>query len=382
MPIKNFSSLAFVATSYVKHHDGISIYIENILSELGAHKDIKIDIFVKKSVCSKLKKRAFKDSSHTNCKFIPIKDSSFISSVLYTNYLVNKQKYDLVFSPCLTPIFSFRNKSMKVIHDVTFKVFSHSLSSLKILYKRMLLMLLYFDDFYGYISESTLDQIYTYTNLKKNKKPFLLLSNGIPLSTKEFYKKYIHEIEAKCNSDEMTFLFVGSLNYHKGLDIAIKFVNEVSKSSNRKITLNIVGKETAQSNEIIDKFKNVLNFKLNVTGYISDSDLYHFYAKSKYILCFSHSEGFGLTVVEAASFKVFPLLSDLPIFHELTNNSLFYYSHNTKDINEFTEKFFSIEGNSFENEYTQSLESMVEKYYDMYKASAKKISTVLSSINN
>ena len=303
--------------------------------------------------------------------------SIFIFSI---NYYININKYDLVFSPCLTPTISIRNKSMKVIHDVTYKIYSNSLSRFKIIYKSVLFWLLNFDNYYGYISNATLKQIKQYTKLAESSKPIILLSNGIPLKTKEFYKDLSDEVEKKYHNNDISFLFVGTLNYHKGLDVAIDFVRLVSQRSKRKVILNIVGKQTDEGNEIINLYNNI-NFELNIKGYISDSELYKLYSKSKYVLCFSQSEGFGLPVVEAASFKVFPLLSDLPVFRELTNDSLFYYSHEKKNLIEFVDNFFSIEGNFSKNQYTKTLLKMVNNYSEMYSLSAKEICKILAKVN-
>ena len=209
----------------------------------------------------------------------------------------------------------------------------------------------------------------------------MFLSNGIPFTTKGFYKNLSDQVEKKFYDPDITFLYVGSMNYHKGLDIAVEFVRLISLRTDSKIILNIAGKQTDEGSEIISNYKKNINFELNIHGYISDEDLYKLYSKSKYILCFSHSEGFGLPIVEAASFKVFPLLSDLPVFKELTDNSLFYYSHDKKNMSEFINNYFSIEGNFSENQYTQNQLDMIDRYNQMYNLSAHKIHNIFAKKN-
>lgn len=376
MIVNQKSKLAYIATSYVTDHDGISIYIENILIELGLEKNIEIDVFIKARVLSKLCSRISKNSTKSNINFIPITDSNFIASIFLVNFYINFKKYDLVFSPCLTPTFSLRNKSMKVIHDVTYKVFSKSLTKMKVLYKSILFWLLNFDNYYGYISKSTLENIKKYTNIANKEKPLILLSNGIPFTTKEFYQEYLGSIENKFLQNEMTFLFVGTMNYHKGLDVAIKFVKLISQKTKRKIILNVVGKQTKEGREIIKQ--NISpQVTLNVRGYIPDKQLYHLYSQSKFLLCFSRSEGFGLPIVEASSFRVFPLLSDISVFREITNDSYFYYSHDRENLSKYVETFMSIEGNFSENQYTKCILEMVERYSNMYYESSREILNIL-----
>ena len=98
-------------------------------------------------------------------------------------------------------------------------------------------------------------------------------------------------------------------------------------------------------------------------------------------MCFSHSEGFGLPIVEALRFKVFPLLSDLPVFKELTSNSLFYYSHDKKNMSEFLDNYFNIKGNFNESKFTKNQIDIIEKYISMYSMSADKIYKIFAKIN-
>ena len=69
--------LAYIATSYVLNHDGISVYLENVLYELGSN-NIEIDVYVKRSVLKKLKSRAQNSSSSSTINFIPVSDSNAI----------------------------------------------------------------------------------------------------------------------------------------------------------------------------------------------------------------------------------------------------------------------------------------------------------------
>ena len=188
--------MAYIANSYNEEHDGISVYLENILYELVKLDSIDIDVYVKNSVKEKLITRVGKNSSLKKVNYISLPES-FLLNVILLNYYVNIKRYLLVFSPSLTPVLSLRNTSMKVIHDLTYKVFSKSLSFLQRTYKSVLFWLLNFDNYYGYISEATLNQIKQHTKLAESNKPLILLSNGIPFTTK---KLYIQNLNIFCAS--------------------------------------------------------------------------------------------------------------------------------------------------------------------------------------
>ena len=363
--------MAYIASSYAAQHDGISVYLENVLYELSLLECIAIDVYIKKSVKEKLISRIGQNSNLKDINFISLPDR-LILHIILLNYYINIKRYVLVFSPSLTPVLSIRNRSMKVIHDVTYKVFSKSLSFLKRSYKSLLFWLLNFDDYYGYISKPTLEQINALTTLHRHNKPFILLSNGIPLQTRLFFESFNSDsIKYKKNTN-IELLFVGSLNYHKGLDKVLEFTSLMSAKVTKPIVLRLVGKETLDTKDIMQKYIYNSDFELDIKGYVSDSELYELYAQSKYILFFSHSEGFGLPVVEAGYFNTFPILSDLPVFKQLTNNALFYYSYERDNLDEIVDNIVNLEEDG-KNQYFSVIESMCDKYKKEYSNSAKRI---------
>ena len=363
--------MAYIASSYAAQHDGISVYLENVLYELSLLECIAIDVYIKKSVKEKLISRIGQNSNLKDINFISLPDR-LILHIILLNYYINIKRYVLVFSPSLTLVLSIRNRSMKVIHDVTYKVFSKSLSFLKRSYKSLLFWLLNFDDYYGYISKPTLEQINALTTLHRHNKPFILLSNGIPLQTRLFFESFNSDsIKYKKNTN-IELLFVGSLNYHKGLDKVLEFTSLMSAKVTKPIVLRLVGKETLDTKDIMQKYIYNSDFELDIKGYVSDSELYELYAQSKYILFFSHSEGFGLPVVEAGFFNTFPILSDLPVFKQLTNNALFYYSYERDNLDEIVDNIVNLEEDG-KNQYFSVIESMCDKYKKEYSNSAKRI---------
>ena len=363
--------MAYIASSYAAQHDGISVYLENVLYELSLLECIAIDVYIKKSVKEKLISRIGQNSNLKDINFISLPDR-LILHIILLNYYINIKRYVLVFSPSLTPVLSIRNRSMKVIHDVTYKVFSKSLSFLKRSYKSLLFWLLNFDDYYGYISKPTLEQINALTTLHRHNKPFILLSNGIPLQTRLFFESFNSDsIKYKKNTN-IELLFVGSLNYHKGLDKVLEFTSLMSAKVTKPIVLRLVGKETLDTKDIMQKYIYNSDFELDIKGYVSDSELYELYAQSKYILFFSHSEGFGLPVVEAGFFNTFPILSDLPVFKQLTSNALFYYSYERDNLDEIVDNIVNLEEDG-KNQYFSVIESMCDKYKKEYSNSAKRI---------
>ena len=152
----------------------------------------------------------------------------------------------------------------------------------------------------------------------------------------------------------------------------LEFTSLMSAKVTKPIVLRLVGKETLDTKDIMQKYIYNSDFELDIKGYVSDSELYELYAQSKYILFFSHSEGFGLPVVEAGFFNTFPILSDLPVFKQLTNNALFYYSYERDNLDEIVDNIVNLEEDG-KNQYFSVIESMCDKYKKEYSNSAKRI---------
>lgn len=123
-----------------------------------------------------------------------------------------------------------------------------------------------------------------------------------------------------------TFLYVGSLYPHKNLNLVLQ-----SLSSLPKYKLLLAGSR----NVFQDRVKSYIKYKhiedqVEFLGYVDDAQLAKLYQQVTALVQPSHSEGFGLTGVEAMSFGTSVLASDIPIFKEIYQNAAFYFSpHST-----------------------------------------------------
>ena len=123
------------------------------------------------------------------------------------------------------------------------------------------------------------------------------------------------------NSNTINFLFVGSLNKHKGLDDSISFLNSFTEYAKEiSINVNFVGKIKKETRLIFEK--NKINKKVNfkIHNYISDYDLKSLYKTSDFLLYLSKSEGFGIPIIEALNYGCLPIVSELEIFEEILSN--------------------------------------------------------------
>ena len=64
------------------------------------------------------------------------------------------------------------------------------------------------------------------------------------------------------------------------------------------------------------------NKVINLVDSPSDAELQNFYQQNNYYFLLSSYEGFGISTIEAMSFGLIPILSDIPIFKKHVQNSL------------------------------------------------------------
>ena len=130
------------------------------------------------------------------------------------------------------------------------------------------------------------------------------------------------------NSSNIKFLMVSTVEPRKNYTQAIKAFDLLWKS-NYDITLSIVGREGWNNDESIKLIKESswLNKKLfwYNTG-ISDEELQKLYQDSDALISTSLSEGFGLSLVEAAYNNLPLIIRDIPIYREVAGNNAFYFS--------------------------------------------------------
>jgi glycosyltransferase involved in cell wall biosynthesis len=104
--------------------------------------------------------------------------------------------------------------------------------------------------------------------------------------------------------------------------------------------------------------------------YIDNEELMNLYAHAELFLSPSFQEGFGLPVVEAASFKKPMIISDIPVYRELFPNAHFASPHSPEawlekiellksdNFTEVTSIYEHYSWNDVLNNLTQKLKSL------------------------
>ena len=375
--------IAFVATSYIKNYDGISVYTENLLLEFLKqikNEDILVDIYTGSSVLELLINRISSEnllSKNINVK--PVNDKKFIVKMLDLNFqLIKNGRYDLILMSNFMPTLLLPSKTLKVIHDFSVNNFSELYSKGYLIYHNMLLIYAkYFDHAIGYISNTTLADLDKFHGINNSNKKLVYLPNGIPFKVRNYDRPSDESSLEKYKQKDLSFLVVGRINKHKGFDRILEFCEYFDKDESIKdfnsVTLNIVGKQTDETKQIF-KDLELENIKLVFHGFLNDEQLNPFYMNSHFCIFLSRNEGYGLPLVESMWFKSIPIISNIPIFDELMTDKYPKFddkSNYTSSIVSFVTRIFNDE--KYLKDEKEFIETIVLKEQSAYELSARNL---------
>ena len=138
------------------------------------------------------------------------------------------------------------------------------------------------------------------------------------------------------------FLMVSSVEPRKKYDQALEAFNLLWEKG-AEINLLIVGRPVSESLKICADLESHLELNKKLFWYrngISDDELSQLYEKCDAVIFASLEEGYGLAVVEAASYGKPVILRDIPVFREIAGDSAYYFSGlEGKDISDVVEDF-------------------------------------------
>lgn len=135
------------------------------------------------------------------------------------------------------------------------------------------------------------------------------------------------EMNRALSEDVKSWLMIGTIEPRKNHNFVLDAF-EAIWSGGGEDRLVLIGRVGWMCDETIRRIElhPELNKKLFYFGGVSDQDLSFAYSKAKGLIFASFAEGFGLPIVEALSFKICVLCSDIPIFKEVAGEKASYFS--------------------------------------------------------
>lgn len=119
------------------------------------------------------------------------------------------------------------------------------------------------------------------------------------------------------------FLHVGRRNYYKNFRTILEGYLAIAGKTDRHLL--VVGGENGFPDDLAHMvFRAGAEKKVNILPYVSDADLRIAYAASDGFLSASLGEGFGIPLLEALASGAKPVVSDIPVYHEVAGDMADY----------------------------------------------------------
>ena len=184
-----------------------------------------------------------------------------------------------------------------------------------------------------------------------NKRIFI---TPLGVNHNNFYNEKISDFTDILIPNKKYILYVGSKNSYKNFNLLLNCFLKNS-SINENFNLVLFGGENIINSKIDNNFLNKKIFQI----YGGDNLLRKIYSNCSLYINTSLEEGFGLPLVEAMACKSPILCSDINVFREITENSVYYFQpHSYHDLNNKIEmivnKKFSLD-ESIDKAYNISL---------------------------
>ena len=128
--------------------------------------------------------------------------------------------------------------------------------------------------------------------------------------------------KAKSEARKITYpymLAVGTIEIRKNYSLLLQ-ISKLAEEQNLEIPrIVFVGRQGWGTSDLLNHYKSLPNgpYKPIWLEFVNNEELMNLYAHAELFLSPSFQEGFGLPVVEAASFKKPMIISDIPVYQEL-----------------------------------------------------------------
>ncbi|WP_149507660.1 glycosyltransferase family 4 protein [Escherichia albertii] len=330
------------------NNSGIGVYIKSILEELREYSDIHVSILVMHQ-----EKNGEELCNLINGDVIYTRISRFNP---FNLFIFNKtlSRFDFYFVPFLSilpvRIFSGKVKIISTVHDLCpIKVKKAFDWKVIIVYYMIMYLQLKFSDSIIAISNFTKNEIIDIYGKQYNNKITVIYNAARIIPS-------VQPLIKKCGfKSEVYGICVGNIKPHKNISRLISYWEK----NKIKVKLLFVG---ASSGFYTSDITSMLltNEYISFTGFITDEELHEYYKGASFFIYPSLYEGFGLPLLEAMTYKLKIFASDIPIFHEIANDSIEYFSpENFSGLKEKIEKFIA---SSHKEKTYYNYESILNKY--------------------
>lgn len=186
------------------------------------------------------------------------------------------------------------------------------------------------------------------------KEKLVVIHNGVKLKSKS------NTFTAN-NKTHYKLLFVGRFDYQKGIDILSKAIEILSKeNTNISYEFTLVGEAVNSEDKI--QFKDSKNIKINELGWLKPHQLEEQYLNHDALVIPSRWEGFAMVPLEAMSYGLPIIASNIEAFIELEDNKqphVTFFKLNSESLSACFKQIHTID---FEKNNQNSIDVFKRKY--------------------
>ncbi len=316
----------------VKNASGIPIFAKRIFDVIS--RDKRITLLTSGCFLEKIPKRPYR-----LLRFVPL-----FYYVLYLPAKLSLGRYDYYIenSYFFLPLWKPKNtKIITVVHDIglilfdniqTKKITKHWRWKFNISMKKT--------DIIVTVSETSKKDIQRYLDtIGLGTIPIYCIYNDVQLEIPQTGNS--QEVLKKYGIDHDYFLFLGTLEPRKNPLNMIKAFHTFKIKYRTDIKFVFAGGKGWLYDDVLQYItEHQLEDDVVFTGYVSETEKYFLLKSATAFIFLSIYEGFGIPPLEALKIGVPVLLSDIPVFHELFEESVWYA--NGEDIEEIAEQMHNI----------------------------------------
>lgn len=305
----------------VEHKTGLGRYVENLIKYLSINNHCVVYVT----------KKPKKEENHRNVTYVQLPKNRLFSQQILLPYLLIRDKIAIYHQTANFgfPLLKFC-KYVLTIHDlIPISDINYFGSTFWDKFRRLIHL------FEFNLSIHIADRIICVSKTTKNKlklkypriRNIDIIPNGISLS----------ESEIQLNKKSLIITNIGGIEKRKNLELFIEMAKLICKE-NLYAKFYITGAISEYSKHLNNRVKKYgLSKRVFFTGYLNEKELINQIRKSRLICSTSLDEGFGLPIIEAVSFGVPIVASDIPAYKEFKSKLIYYfYSQSLKDLLEVT----------------------------------------------
>lgn len=302
-----------------QRHAGIGRYTVELVTHITAHKEINWVLF-----CSDTDqiKQLFPHSIPKHCTLVhaPIRHYT-LKEQLAMNTIFGKAHLDLLHVPHFNIPVLYSKPLVITIHDLLWHEYRGAEVTTLPAWKYWIKY-----SFYRYVTAVAIRKavhIFVPTKVVQQtlEKYFPAATGKITVTPEGIGEKLLTLTKKEVQRMPHQLLYVGSLYPHKNVELILRALQKQPNYSLTIVSARSVFKEKLEKMVKQLRIDDQVTFASN----IDDSELANLYQTSTALVQPSFSEGFGLTGLEALSFKTPVLASDIPVFHEVYQTAALFF---------------------------------------------------------